>query len=126
MANYKETQITATKYQRAKMAMIINEKGENPKVAFTEEQIVLLDDGTFVKNDCGRIQEELTVDNATEQFDILNDDGTVAGQSTYQDVYKLLSSLYIHMATKRDANNIAQPVIEEPVVDPAAEAPVNP
>ena len=125
MTNYKETQITASKYQRARFVTITNDKGTNPFISFVEEQIVVLDDGSFVKNECGLVGEVLTVDNATEQFDILNDDGTVSGQSTYQDVYKLLSSLYIHMATKRDAINVAQPIVVEPVA-PVGEEPVAP
>lgn len=104
MANYKETQINATKYQRAKFVMINNEKGYYPRISFTEEQIVILDDGSFIKNECGLISEELNETSSTEQFNIVDSNGNIVGQATYNDVYNMLSSLYLHIASKRDGS----------------------
>ena len=49
MADYKETSISGTAWQRAQMIIISNHLGQLPTVTYQEEAIISLDDGHIQK-----------------------------------------------------------------------------
>lgn len=109
MPDYKETTVSGTAYTRAHQVMIANPVEGVKAISFFEEQIVNLGDEKIHRPQ-GGIQEPFTADNSQTEFDLVNPvDSTPLGmKSTYQDVYVLLHSLYLHVAAKRDAAVAAQ------------------
>lgn len=114
MANYNETTVAGSSYQRAWRVDI--ENGMTAKsLRFHEEKIVVLDDGTTINNRLGSVQENYDpTANGSTEFAVLNPlDGTDTGVTmTYNELYTALYSLYIKLATDRD-NAAAAP--EEPI-----------
>ena len=104
MPDYKATTIAGTAYTRAHQAIVANPVDGVKAISFYEEQIVNLGDEQIHRPQ-GGIQEPLTADNLQTEFQLLNPvDSTELGLTmTYQDVYVALHSLYLHLATKRDA-----------------------
>lgn len=104
MANYKENTLTATTWQRAKAVTIGNPYNSVPWITFDEEQVINIGaDLTF--KDAGSVGVSLT--NPTDTFDLISPvDGSKLGTASYQDVYVMLSSLYLNLAAKRDSNTL--------------------
>lgn len=103
MANYKQTTISGSSYQRARLISITNEYNSNNSITFVEEVINFIGD-QHVHTDVSQIKEILTPDNALTQFNLLNpQDDSIIGIATYQDLYVLLYSLYMKLAADRDA-----------------------
>lgn len=103
MANYKETSLEGTSYVRAANVSLINGL-TNKSITFNEEKIINLSDGDVIRKSGGSVSDEFTAENAPTSFDLLHPDtGDVVGSATYQDVYVMLYSLYINLATKRDS-----------------------
>jgi len=103
MTNYKQSDINSgAAWTRAYQVLVENPYNQIPTITFNEEEIV--DTGTTVMSKhVYALQKEMTDPSAT--FDIINPiDGSVIGTSSYQEVYVLLSSLYIALAAERDAN----------------------
>lgn len=142
MANYKETNLAGNSYIRAHRVEVIN--GELEKaIYYVEQKVINLDDGEVIRRDAGVVGSQFTPENASTQFKILNpatgapvkeydpDTGSeIEMTSTYQEVYTLLYSLYLHIAVERDAAEAAaqaeaeaEPVAEEPVEEPVVEEP---
>lgn len=115
MANYQESTIAGTKYKRAYQALVnngITRKG----ITFHEEEIVTLDDGETITKKAGEISEAFAPDNAQKAFPMLNPETGEAidgATMTYEGVYVALYSLYLHLATERDAY-VAQLAVAEP------------
>ena len=107
MPNYKESTIPFTSYVRAYHAVAVNPL-QGPKfIQFREEVVIVLPDGTSSTTPAGDCAKFLTAENATESFPMLADDGTPTGTTaTYAQVYRILMSLYWHIATERDAGNV--------------------
>lgn len=100
MANYKESTVSGTSWQRAYQVLINNFYNTTPTVTFNEEEIINTGSGILTKH-ISHITESFS--NPTTQFNIINPiDGSVTGTASYQDVYILLSSLYLDLANKRD------------------------
>lgn len=119
MPNYQETTVAGSSYIRATNVHISN--GVDEKfIAFVEEQVISLADGETIRKPAGEVFSEFTAENAGAKFDILNpvtglpvneydpDTGAeITMTSTYQEVYTLLYSLYLHLAQQRDADAAA-------------------
>lgn len=80
-----------------------------PTIFFAEEQVVQTADGKYIKqrvNDTNYNTfaiDQLTTDNLNETFAILDENGNETDATlTYAEIYNLISSLYIHIAKKRD------------------------
>ena len=103
MANYKEVTVAGAKWVRAWQVNIENKYGQVPKCTFFEETIVEVGDGEPVsKLIPGQIQEMFS--DPTTEFNLIHPvTGDVIGTATYQDIYVVLSSLYLDLAAKRDA-----------------------
>lgn len=100
MADYKESNISGKKWQRAHTINISNNYNQTPVINFFEEEIVEIDGTTYQKN-VGHISE--TMIEPTTQFTLLNPlDGTAIGTATYQDLQVMLYSLYLNLANRRD------------------------
>lgn len=100
MPNYKESSITGATWQRAYQVIVNNKFGTTPSVIFNEEEIIDIGNGTMSKH-IGHIAEMFTDPNV--EFNLINPlDGSVIGTTTYQNIYIILSSLYQHLADKRD------------------------
>lgn len=104
MANYQETTVSGESYVRCNYVKINN--GMTSKIiSFQEEKIINLEDETITKN-VGSVSEEFKAENAQTAFPMLNPETgqPVDGASmTYEGVYTALYSLYLHLATERDA-----------------------
>jgi len=101
MANYKQATLAAQTWQRAKQVHINNAYGVTPVITFQEEQVIDIN-GKLNFQDLGVIAKDLSSPSTT--FDLISPvDGTVLGTATYQDVYVILSSLYLDLAKQRDS-----------------------
>lgn len=116
MPNYKETSISGSEYQRARLITITNEHNSPNTITFIEEKIKFI--GTeHYHMDVSKLSETLTQDNASTTIDLLNPvDDSVIGSATYQQLYILMYSLYMKLANERDA----QPV--ETLLNPSVPA----
>lgn len=102
MPNYKESNVTGTKWQRSYAASISNKVGELPKITFFEEEVVVVGDNTITRH-LGQIDE--TFIRPQTEFELLNptDDSPTGQFATYEQLYVLLYSLYNSLAKDRDA-----------------------
>lgn len=102
MANYKETSVAGSKWTRSWQVVVENKFNKTPSITFFEEQIVDVGDGVPTST---LVQGQLTekFDDPTKTFNLVHPvTGDVIGTGTYQDLYVLLSSLYLSLATARD------------------------
>jgi len=105
MSEYKSTTVIGEikEHIRSKKIIIANPYGGNPMVHFMEESLQIMPNGTTLATPCKSELIEV-FDDISKKFDILNPtDNTVIGESSYQELYILVYSLYIALAKKRDA-----------------------
>lgn len=102
MSEYKEQTISGIAWQRGYKIVIDNKLGDTPTIIFYEEEAVQLPSGP-VTHHVGQLVEPF-VDPAHE-YPLLNPaDGTPLGATaTYQQLYVMLWSLYMHLADRRDS-----------------------
>ena len=105
MSKYKEE--SKTIYTRAESIIINNclpSGGINPSLRFNEEYAIVNADGTIVSlGPTGTyVMEELTSENTTEEFNLLDTNDNVTGTATFADVHIMLRSLYKYASVKRD------------------------
>lgn len=110
MPNYKQTEISGESWVRSPRVEILNPfLSPNPTIQFAEEKLCNFVDGSVIKEPVlnlspyEQIIEEFTAETASIEFPILDQAGNETGQTaTFSDVYRLLSSLYIFAANRRD------------------------
>ena len=105
MSKYKEE--SKIVYTRAESIIINNclpSGGLNPSLRFNEEYAIVNSDGTIVSlGPTGTyVMEELTSENTTEEFNLLDADDNITGAATFADVQIMLRSLYKYASVKRD------------------------
>lgn len=115
MSKYKEE--SKIVYTRAESIIINNclpSGGLNPSLRFNEEYAVVNADGTIVSlGPTGTyVMEELTSENTTEEFNLLDADDNITGTATFADVHIMLRSLYKYASVKRDNTPI---IPEDPI-----------
>lgn len=103
MPEYPETVAQSTSSRRMSVAHLTVPRG-NPAgrvVLFEEEQVIVIGARTVVSS-AGAVQGALV---PAETFPVLNPStGAATGQTaTHADLYRLLYSLYMDLAAKRDA-----------------------
>lgn len=106
MANYKESNVTCTQWQRACAIHIQNTYGQTPQVTIQEEQLTVVGDQMFQRSVQGlNIQFD-----PTAVIPLLNPaDGTPLGTTMTQgDIHVALWSLYMQQAASRAASTLAQ------------------
>lgn len=113
MANYNESTVNGVKWTRSNSVRIFNDYAQPGKVCFDEEEIVSLGGADFMRKQLGSIEQTLTPENILTEFNLLNPEtGDTIGTATYQQVYVLLHSLYLHLAAERDAAAVVVPTPE--------------
>lgn len=101
MANYKETPVSGTKWQRCRQVVIDNPIGGAPYVTFNEEQVVNLGDESFIRNVQG-MKVDFVQDEVINLLDPVT--GAPTGETMTQGkLYQAFYSLYIAKALARDA-----------------------
>ena len=107
MANYKESIITGTQYQRAYKVVVENTFNGVPRAIFDEELVTSLDTGEIINRHCGRIS--MTFDSAftVPLINPLNnepivDENEVQRTATLEELYVIFYSLYFEAARLRD------------------------
>lgn len=106
MANYKESNISGTKWVRSNVIIIQNpEEIDGKGIIFQEEEKMVLGDGTTISNPYGPgLRAKFNPSNQIEMLDPAT--GLPTGQyvSEYV-VYQALFSKYFAMAVQRDLEN---------------------
>jgi len=122
MSNYKETTADGTAYTRARTVLIHNDL-EHKAIEFQEEDVAIMGDKT-IRQQSGMVVEEFTSGNAATSFPVLDADGVDTGATvTYMEVYGILHSLYIHLATARDVEEAEQLAASAAAIAASQEAP---
>lgn len=99
MPNYSETTIDGTSWLRASRILIKNGKNTTPSIHIVEEKVISVE-GKELLIPSSELHEQF---DPVKTFNLLNSStGEVVGTATYQDVYEMLYSVYIHLATLRD------------------------
>lgn len=107
MPNYLESNVAGNKYVRCNAIHVMNVLNGAKMITLSEEQVIILDDDIITKPS-NQIVKELTPNNANTSFDVLNpEDNSVVSSMTYEEVYAVLYSLYLHSALERDAKEAA-------------------
>lgn len=108
MPNYKQqSNIIGESWNRSHKVVIDNPLNQPPIIHFLEELVFDLGNGEVIKKPLGAVYEVMT--DPAVSFSILDvDTGEVTGTATYNDVYTLLHSLYMHLATRRDVELATQ------------------
>jgi hypothetical protein len=100
MANYNESSINGTSYQRAWRVEAENPLEGSKHITFHEEVVAVLADDTIHKQK-GNITKAY---DPSASFNLLNPEtGAVVGSMTHDELYAAIYSLYIATATERDA-----------------------
>jgi hypothetical protein len=102
MANYKESNVTGVTWQRCNRIDIRNPYEEAKFAVFLEEEITDLGNDKIVKTPLGQILADFT--DPTTVVNLINPEtgDSLESSVTYQDIYVMLHSLYIQLATLRD------------------------
>ena len=118
MSNYKETQAVGTSWQRAYSVTISNNIGQVPVITFYEQKVIQTDVG-LITTSVGQMTEYFS--DPLVEFNLLHPEtGMILGTSTYQNIYVMLHSLYMHLANKRDTPPAPTPApAPAPAPDPA-------
>lgn len=119
MPNYQQTSVAGDCWVRASKVEINHPYGDDySSIRFHEEKIWNFSDGTILKEPIYPDRTESVVHDyfldktINTTFPVLDENGLETGVSyNYNDVYKILHSLYIFLANKRDINYAA--VLEE-------------
>ena len=110
--NYKETTVTGASWVRANSVTVHNPLGGTGTIRFNEERVIVLEDKSIFEP-VGSVQERLTEDKRSKVFALKHPETLeVVGQATYEQVYLLLHSLYLHLAAERDASVDSSAVME--------------
>lgn len=102
MPNYQEQPITGATWRRSHFVSIENPLVGEKAVTFHEQTARQTSDGQLSFADAGQLRR--IFDNPATEFDLRSpvDDSKLGGTATYQDVYVILHSLYLHLASQRD------------------------
>lgn len=104
--NYQQTEIAGDSWIRANRIIIENPYEGTPAATFMEERIINLPDNVITQSQ-GCIVEPFLSENFEKTFPLLHPQtGESVGLASYQDVYILLSSLYLSIAKQRDEKNV--------------------
>ena len=100
---YRETSVSGSSYVRCH-TVNINNSPNNKRIRFNEVEVITYEDGRVDTKECGSLGEYFSEENANNAFPILNpaDNSDTGAQMTYEGVYTVMYSLYLHLATQRD------------------------
>jgi hypothetical protein len=102
MADYKQSAVDGTTWQRCHQIVIDNPRRALPAVRFDEEEVLALSDGQEIKRPVGSVRVPFDPAQEIPLRDPVS--GALTGDTaTYGDAYALLYSAYIAAAEARDA-----------------------
>lgn len=104
MPNYKEADIAGTKWQRAVRVVVENPYEGTPSITFVEEEAI--NTGSEVSEVVTRVVGNLSCQfNPESEFPVLNpvNNQSMGYDFSHGQVYALLYSLYMHLASQRDS-----------------------
>lgn len=123
MPNYNETAVAGTKWRRARQVTVDNTYQQVPKLVFFEQDVITLEDGTVIQQNLDPMINPLQV-YFSPDIEIPMIDSTTGQPTgevrTHKDLYQLLNSLYVLLATTRDVTVVPpapQPVAPSVPVD---------
>jgi len=101
MAEYQQTDVAGSQYQRGRSLYFENPLGAEPSLLVREERVINLGSRQILEP-AGEILK--TVEDLSVVFPLRNPETgeELGSQLTFQDVYVALYSLYWHLATERD------------------------
>lgn len=104
MPNYNESNISGTKWRRARSVVIDNTYGRPPIIAFSEEDIVSFDNSTMAQGMPPEVPPLRVLFNPSSIIDLIDPDtGNPLGTTiTHMELYTALNSLYRQLAATRD------------------------
>ena len=104
MPNYQQTNVSGTSYIRSNQVVVNNPLQGTKAITFMEEQVVNLE-GESIQRQRGGVQEPFTVENSGEEFQLINPEtgDQLGATASYQELYVMMHSLYLHLAAKRDS-----------------------
>lgn len=108
MPNYQEQQITGAKWKRSHFVAIENPLVGEKAVNFYEQFARQTSDGQLTFEEAGSLRQAFSDPSVTFPLRSPVDDSLITDASgapvttTYQNVYVLLHSLYLHLASLRD------------------------
>lgn len=115
MADYKETTVSGTAWQRAQMIIISNHLGQVPSVTYQEEEIVALDTGN-IQRPLGSLGYQI---DPLGEIELVDTETLLPTGETIPValVHQALFSDYVNRAKARDeaANAPVEPAPEEPI-----------
>ena len=116
MADYKETTINGTAWQRAQLIIMSNHLGQLPTVTYQEEQILALDGGNIQKP-LGQLS--YTID-PLDEIELVDVETLLPTGETIPValVHQALFSDYINRAKARDEAALSAPVEPTPEPEP--------
>lgn len=111
MSNYQETNVTGSSYLRCSQVILENPLERTKGVTFDEERVYILSDGKKFTERNAALSEPFTPENAATEFQLLDPaTGAQVGQTvSYQHVYAIMYSLYLHLAARRDEALVTPP-----------------
>ena len=102
MADYNETTVTGSAWQRCKQVVVDNRRGVTPSIRFDEERVTALSDGDTVHRALGALTVPFEPQAVVELRDPAT--GEVTGETiTHAEIYAILYSAYLGTARARDA-----------------------
>lgn len=109
MANYKHKEITGSQHKRANRVVIDNPYMGPVVITFDEEEVITIDNQNITRS-TGSLRKIFTEDKGKTKFKLASpvDNSPLEQEATYQDVYILVHSLYLHLAEERDSEEVAR------------------
>lgn len=102
MADYNETTVTGSAWQRCCQVVVDNRRGVTPSIRFDEERLTALSDGDTVRRALGALTVPYDATAVVELRD--PNTGETTGETiTHAEIYAILYSAYLGAALARDA-----------------------
>lgn len=102
MANYNETEVAGSNWQRCHQVVIDNRLGITPSIRFDEERVTALANGEAVRQPMGSLAVPSEPGGTVEMRD--PETGEPTGETiTHAEIYAILYSAYLGTALARDA-----------------------
>lgn len=102
MADYKETQLAGTAWNRCCRIEIDNVRGNPPAILFYEERVIALEDGQEIRQSLGPLQVGYAPGRVIPLLDPATGQPS-GGETTYAAAYAIIYSAYLSAAMARDA-----------------------
>lgn len=95
-----EVRVVTTKFDRAYRVTVNYPNKGIPSIRYDLERIERKNGNDRSLGTIGHFEERLVPDNKNTTFNLINEEGEVLGQATYEQVQLFLYSLFFHLAPK--------------------------